>query len=139
MSWIATVGLVTLECWYRDATGRCGRYFGITDRTHKWMQEEGGTVHCPAGHRIHYAPTELSKLREQLTRERAEHDQTRADRDRIARAEKKLARRIAAGVCPHCPRTFQNVARHMKSKHAEKVPGVRSRGADTPNDRSGDA
>lgn len=29
----------------------------------------------------------------------------------------RLKNRIAAGVCPCCQRTFQNLARHMKCKH----------------------
>jgi len=36
---------------------------------------------------------------------------------------KTIKKRIHAGVCPHCNRHFQNVERHMKTKHNEKKGG----------------
>lgn len=115
------VDLVQLECWWREADNaeRCGRIFGVTHQTHEWMRINGGTVHCPAGHKIRYGATALSKAEEALARERAAHDQTRADRDTLKRKEKKMARRLKAGVCPCCQRTFTNMARHMTTKHPE--------------------
>lgn len=59
-----------------------------------------------------------------LQRERANHDQTRADRDYTEnrrRAEKaaktRLKNRAKAGVCPCCNRTFKQLAAHMKTQH----------------------
>ena len=79
-----------------------------------------------------YTESEVDKLRKQLTdeklkRERAERDtewarvaERQAEAAR-AKVEKKLrlqTRRIEAGVCPHCQRTFKQLAAHMKCKHA---------------------
>lgn len=115
------VDLVTLECWWRKVDGgeRCGRFFGITPRTHEWMREEGGRVHCPAGHSIHYSDTEISQLKNQLARERAQHDQTRAALQSAELETKKLKKRVVNGVCPCCNRSFVALARHMKTKHPE--------------------
>lgn len=114
---ITTVMLVELECWYRDSEDRCGRHFAVTHDTERWMREEGGAVYCPAGHRICYGDTELSRLRDQLTRERAAHDQDLAKLRSTERNLRRTKKRVAVGVCPCCHRTFQALARHMKTKH----------------------
>lgn len=95
-------------------------------------REDGGTFYCPNGHGQSYTESEADKLRKQLTdeklkREQAERDmewarvaERKADAAR-AKVEKKLrlqTRRIEAGVCPHCQRTFKQLAAHMKCKHA---------------------
>lgn len=52
-------------------------------------------------------------------------DEISAEKKRADNAEKKIIqtkRRALAGVCPCCTRTFQNVQRHMKSKHPNVVP-----------------
>lgn len=86
-------------------------------------------IYCPLGHAwILSGPSKSERLERLLTRERAQHDQTRADRDRIEarrRAEKaaktRLKNRVAKGVCPCCKRSFANLARHMACKHPEVV------------------
>jgi hypothetical protein len=42
--------------------------------------------------------------------------------ERIARekVERKL-KRVHRGVCPCCKRTFQNIQRHMETKHPETL------------------
>ena len=63
--------------------------------------------------------------REKLRRERDQLKQQLAYKDdEIAAKGKQLTRlqkRIHAGVCPCCNRTFTNVARHMKTKHPNVV------------------
>lgn len=82
---------------------------------------------CPNGHRQVFA----GKTVEQKLRERVEAEQlrTRQARDqaeaaeRTARAYKgqatKIKRRVLRGVCPFCDRSFENVTRHMESKHSD--------------------
>ena len=47
-----------------------------------------------------------------------------ATRGHLTRAKKQV-HRAEHGVCPHCNRSFQNLARHMQTKHErEVVPGT---------------
>lgn len=98
------------------------------------LKQDG--FYCPIGHKwIYDGESQTAVLERQLQRERANHDQTlaelsdaRQERDHNEnrrRAEKaaktKLKKRIAAGVCPCCNRTFQNLARHIAGQHPEFV------------------
>ena len=78
--------------------------------------------YCPNGHQLVFVEREADILR----RERDRLKQQLAERDdAVKRAEQETARlkkRINAGVCPCCSRTFSNVARHMKTKHPNVVP-----------------
>lgn len=101
------------------------------------LRTYGGTFHCPVGHpNSWHGNTEVDRLRAKLA------DQTRtasqmAERARVAEsaaqqseearaaASKELKRvkaRVKAGVCPCCNRTFQQLARHMTTKHPEYQP-----------------
>ncbi len=111
----------------------CGIPFGIeADRQRRLRDNPGSTFYCTSGHAMHYAgKSKADQLAEQLSRERqriAEMEDTiafvenqRALAARQAAAAKgqvtKLKRRAAAGVCPCCNRSFENLSRHMKSKH----------------------
>jgi hypothetical protein len=45
------------------------------------------------------------------------------------RKTKRIEKRIHAGVCPCCNRTFQNLARHMNTKHPDEASNVLRIGA----------
>lgn len=93
---------------------------------------------CPYGHSAHFkdGPTDADKARRRA--ERAEQDNARlrdecdaANRrtdaaERSVAAQKgqvtKLKNRAKAGVCPCCNRTFQNLKRHMATKHPDTKP-----------------
>jgi predicted nucleic acid-binding Zn-ribbon protein len=91
-----------------------------------------GPWYCPNGHRLVFTESAFSKAkteRDQLRRERdqlkqneAYLEQTLADTARERTALKgqvtKLHKRIGAGVCPCCTRSFTDLKRHMASKHA---------------------
>jgi Fe-S oxidoreductase len=56
----------------------------------------------------------------------AQRDQAQADaraqkaaKTRIKNDRDRIKTRVANGVCPHCNRTFQNLARHMASQHPD--------------------
>lgn len=99
---------------------------------------DGGDWWCPNGHRISYtesAADKLRKERDKLKREkeaaeaaaarenrwRCEAVEEAAAAQRQLRAQKgvttRLKKRIAHGVCPCCNRQFQDLTRHMASKH----------------------
>jgi hypothetical protein len=90
------------------------------------------SIYCPNGHTWHYMgrthAQELEELRDRIARERALRDQAdasangyRAAATRARNERDKLKERVEAGVCPHCHRTFKQLAKHMKSKHPEEA------------------
>ena len=103
--------------------------------------DRGWKLCCPLGHTWWYTgKTEEQKLREQLKRRGEEVDWQRsragrlaAERDqalasakgqkaaktRIKNSRDRERQRVAAGVCPECNRTFQNLARHMQGQHPD--------------------
>lgn len=128
-------GETTLEvvsCW------ACGIPYaipvGLARAAERWRGDtpNGWKLCCPLGHTWWYVgETTEEKLRRQLdnardatAHERARRDQAeasaRAHRAVATRRKNELAKvkaRVAAGVCPCCNRTFQNLARHMASQH----------------------
>jgi hypothetical protein len=96
--------------------------------------KEGGGFHCPLGHQQHYVSgeTETDKMRRERDRaiQNAAYLQDRLNEEQAAKqsTERSLAatrgqitkikNRVGRGVCPCCNRTFENLHRHMASKHA---------------------
>lgn len=96
-------------------------------------------VFCPYGHEGHFldGPTEEDKLRQErnsLRQQMAQRDdEIRLERELREATERKLSaqrgvvtrikNRVGHGVCPCCSRTFENLGRHMKSKHPEYAKG----------------
>ena len=97
---------------------------------------DGKLFWCPNGHSQVFTETEASKLRKQLEAEKKRREQAESDAQwakanahNASVAERKaknklalLAKRVNAGVCPHCQRTFKQLAAHMKCKHPEVQP-----------------
>jgi hypothetical protein len=124
-----------VTCW-------CGIPHAVPTELHDYQlrqHRDGKTfsIYCPLGHT--YIPSGQSRsaqLEEQLERERRRAGRLAAERDQVAaslraqrgattRARNQRDRdrqRIAAGVCPCCNRTFQNLARHMAGQHPEYQP-----------------
>jgi len=110
----------------------CGISFGLPKHYADARQEDHRTFYCPNGHNLAWshqseaekAKAEAERLRGELAaarqdakyqRERREAEQRRviAFKGQLTRVKK----RVAAGVCPCCHRTFQNLAAHMKGQH----------------------
>ena len=107
----------------------CGISFGLTADFIQRRQEDHSDFKCPMGHlNIYLAKTEEEKLRDLLKLEKESKERAYA---REAEALKRLSvtkgaltrtkNRIKNGVCPCCNRTFQNLALHMKTKHAGQI------------------
>jgi len=132
--------LVVMRCW-------CGIQHAVPAslRTEQLRQHNDGKnvmgVYCPLGHtHVPAGEREVDRLQQRLQAEkrileaeREEHAQTRAELDHTEhrrRAEKaaktRLKKRAAAGVCPCCNRTFENLARHMQSKHPDFAEAKRA-------------
>jgi hypothetical protein len=108
--------------------GECGISYAITEGFEAAKRTDGKLWYCPNGHRWFYpqGEAEVDRLKRELAqaeiRARAEagrrkmaENSSRALRGHITR----IKHRIAAGVCPCCRRTFQDLARHMKDQHPD--------------------
>jgi flagellar biosynthesis/type III secretory pathway protein FliH len=114
--------------------GQCGGVYAITERHRSWCEEHGKCWTCPyCKTGWGFSETENDRLRKRLEREQAlrasaegqaqrAHQQAEAERARAngyKGAMTKAKKRVANGVCPCCQRTFQNLARHMETKHPD--------------------
>lgn len=114
-----TETLIVTHCWCGIAVGLPSNLY-TTAREHK-----GHEVYCPLGHKFSWG----NSYEEKLADERRRHEATRdllaqEERSHVAtRGHLTRARtRAAAGLCPCCNRHFENVARHVKSKHPDFTP-----------------
>ena len=114
----------------------CGITFGMMKSWDDRLRNNHNTFYCPNGHPQSYSgQTEAAKLQKQLDEERRLRVSAESDaqwqrsvaknaQTQATKARNKLRRvetRINAGVCPHCNRTFKQLAAHMKCKHADVV------------------
>ena len=113
------------EYWQRCIS--CGVWFGVDKYLDAERRNSKNYFYCPNGHSQAYRESEAERLRKQLQQEQQksamEAASRRAAEEGRAKAEKELKRikmRTDAGVCTCCNRTFQNLARHMKTKHKEQ-------------------
>jgi hypothetical protein len=130
------VEMVTEECC------NCGVMFAMTkdfkDEKLKYRNSPNRkTFYCPNGHAQHYlGETEETKLKRELQqeRERAEREERlrRRAQDEATHERHRangykghatrITKRVKAGVCICCNRTFQDLARHMATKHPQLTP-----------------
>jgi len=116
------------ESYTEMMCGDCGMVFYVPETWRLDHQTSGKGFYCPNGHSRIYKETIEAKLRKELeTKERQlqwERNRAESLTKKVVREEgkrKRLERRIHAGVCPHCQRTFKQLAEHMKSKHREAI------------------
>lgn len=103
----------------------CGMMFAIPVDLQRKFSEKHTIFYCPNGHGQSYTgETDAERFKRLYLEESAEN--TRQKRVRLqlendllamAREKKRIERRAKAGVCQECHRTFQNVQRHMVTKH----------------------
>lgn len=104
----------------------CGCNFGVPGDFLNCRQADKRSFYCPNGHVLSYKESEADKLRrerDRLAQRIAEKDDEIARQERLVAAARgqvtKIKNRVGHGVCPCCNRTFENLARHMASKHAD--------------------
>jgi hypothetical protein len=118
-----TIFLEEIRC------GTCGIMHAVPQDWIKNKRSEKGDIHCPNGCVRTWTESDADRLRKQLeNRERELREskcevlrkQQALDSERLAREkiENKL-RRSNKGVCTCCNRSFENLQRHMKTKHPE--------------------
>lgn len=115
------------ECW------SCAVPFAMSDSFVYSARKKHKTFFCPNGCCLRFGESDEDKLKKQLARERAEHDQTRAEEKHQRRLREtserrrsalkgqvtKIKNRVGKGACPCCNRFFKNLHRHMASKHPD--------------------
>ena len=111
----------------------CGVVYGLDEELYNARNEgrikEGWC--CTNGHSLNISDRKIDQVRRE--RDRLQQQLARKDDEIAATLEQaatawrtataykgqvtRLKNRAAAGVCPCCNRSFQNLARHMKTKH----------------------
>lgn len=115
----------------------CGVIFAVTADYEQCRRDDAKLFYCPNQHSMGYGKSAEDREREKAAnlerrlkwaegRETHLRDQLQAT-ERQRRAAKgqvtKIKNRIAAGVCPCCRRTFQDLQRHMAGQHPDYAPG----------------
>ena len=126
MSTLTYTGSLTIT-----TCGECSVPHAIPVELYNDRLANGGNWWCPNGHKLHFVTTKNQKLEDELrwarksrdwaeAREKSTRDQLHAT-ERSLRGHKaaktRIKNRIAAGVCPCCNRSFQNLHRHMAGQH----------------------
>lgn len=108
--------------------GACGVVFGLGSAFKNARLEDHQKFYCPNGCHVNWSgKTEAQRLEEQLDAARAlakreTNRRTAAERSAIAYKghATRIRNRIANGVCPAgCNRHFENIQRHIATKHPE--------------------
>jgi hypothetical protein len=130
-----TVSFTDLNCC------KCGIGFAITTDAYHRLRKSHAFFYCPlCGQNQHFTGlSDEEKLRKELEAEKARKLDILAEANRLREcngalnrsltaqrsATKRIKNRVSHGVCPCCTRSFENLRRHMDTKHpdymAEKV------------------
>lgn len=108
----------------------CGCLFAMTKHFKDTRLRDKQSFYCPAGHGQQYVGKSDKELRREAeARAQAAEDQAAAAEQARKAAEKatkaakaeatRLRKRGERGVCPHCKRSFVQLAKHVESKHPE--------------------
>jgi hypothetical protein len=113
----------------------CGVIYGVEATADQRRFQVGGGWFCTNGHALVYTESDVQRLQKALDDQKrhteyAENRATSANAratqiERSRRAIKgvltRTAKRVAAGVCPCCNRSFGNLSRHMAHLHPSYV------------------
>lgn len=106
----------------------CGVTYAMPERLREQRKEHGGNFYCPNGHPQIFSESDVTRLTRERDAARRDAAQQReayfAEQRRheaTQREMRRIKKRAAAGVCPCCQRTFQQLSRHMQGKHPDYV------------------
>ncbi len=115
----ATIEFVVEEC------SECGTSFALTEFFREKRLADKRTFYCPSGHGQQYTGRPLRDQLRDAERKLANSEEEKriaaATINQMKADQRRLQNRLKAGVCPHCHRTFAQLARHMTSKHSEEA------------------
>lgn len=90
---------------------------------------DGHNWYCPNGHSLMFTESLADKiarerdlLKQQLAQKDDEIAGWKREKEKTDKELRRVKKRATAGVCQCCNRTFQNVARHMATKHPDMKP-----------------
>jgi predicted RNA-binding Zn-ribbon protein involved in translation (DUF1610 family) len=120
-----TIVLETLTC------SSCGITFALPARFIQERREHGTSFFCPNGHERVFRDPEVKVLQKKLEQaqrqteqykgwykaEQNDHEHTRKRLSATKGVLTKTKKRVAAGVCPVCRRSFADLHRHMHGQH----------------------
>lgn len=116
-----TTKLVTEECC------ACGILFAMPAQVQERLSTKGGTFYCPNGHSQYYTEPDVEVLKRKLraaeNRANTLESQLNGALDDLTDKKKELRslkKRAHSGTCIHCHRHFENLERHMKTKHSKQ-------------------
>ena len=120
-----TMSYTVLTCCH----AKCGLTFAVPVQWEDLRRTDHEFWFCPNGHgqafrsesAVERAIREKAELERRMQARLNESEHLRIVAEREAEKEKrqrrKIERRVAAGVCACCNRTFPNLAAHMSTKH----------------------
>src|SRR5215472_732280 len=113
----------------RLSCGHCGIVFAVPAFWLKGREDgvEGeNSFYCPNGHCRVFRDNALVRARKELEQKEQQIaflERSVKNRDGTIAAQRgqltKIKNRIQNGVCPACQRSFQNLRRHMQTKHPQ--------------------
>ena len=115
MGFLDTINYVEMIC------GECGIVFHIPAVFQKERKELGKGWHCPNGHPRVYRETDVDRLEREVSKERNLRLHFERKTEEAEKALSRIKKRVHAGICPECNRTFSNLAAHMKTKHSPQL------------------
>lgn len=114
----------------------CGLRFSVPTAWERNRREKHDNFWCPNGHSLSFpSESRAEKAERELAAAKAQHKtELEWERHRREAAERSAAahkgkvtgikNRIGNGVCPCCKRSFQNLKRHMCTKHPDFKDGA---------------
>jgi hypothetical protein len=122
------IGYSIITCCHE----KCGISFAAPERWQKARRDDHSWFYCPNGHRQHYScdseEEKLRRERDRLKQQLAYKDDVISEKEHqieqahnSAKAYKghvtRIKNRVSAGICPCCNRHFENLQKHMETKH----------------------
>lgn len=110
------------------ACGNCGVMHALPAVKYDAAKREGGFWYCPNGHSRGWddgASTreatrrENERVKQENARLKEEVQESQRRTEKVETELRRQGRRVAAGVCPCCNRSFAKLSMHMKSKHPD--------------------
>lgn len=118
---------VSIRCW------KCDVEYGMNRRVYDQRNKDKGGFFCTNGHEAAFNESTADKLRrerdrlqqqlaekdDEIARQRSLRETTERQLSATKGVVTRIKNRVGHGVCPCCTRTFENLARHMATKHAD--------------------
>lgn len=130
----------TFAGWKSTTCYSCNTAIGMESELYDQRLSDHRSFWCPNGHEQHFtgdtpAQKQIQALEAELAKAKADRDRAHSSRQwaetrakganmkagKAKAALKRLTHRVECGVCPHCQRTFKQLAAHIKSKHKATV------------------